>query len=1002
MKKKVVICITCCLQFFLAYAQHTLVKTSDDLYFRDGLELLDKEKYGAARESFQKYINLHPNDLLAIDARYYSAYSALNLFNPDAEYLFQNFIAQYPYHAKAGLAYFDLGSFYYNEKNYTKTIEYLEKVSMDQLTPSQKTEASFRLAYSYFAQKDFEKAGPLFNSIKKGQNKYTYASNYYAGFIEFRNGDYDAALQDLKVAENNDEYKPIVPYMIVNVLYKKNDMDGLITYSEDVLKNRKDVKNPDKIFLLTAEAYYRKGDYKKSSEYFTKYIKESKASPAPEIQYRLAFSEYMTADYPSAIKDFQTIATTKDSLGQSSAYYLGLSYLKSNNKEFALAAFEQAGNLNFNAATTEESQFTYAKVNFDLQHYNEALVSLKDFIKTYPRSDHTNEANELLSETFLRTNNYGEAVTYIEGLKARSPRINAAYQHLSFYKGIQDFNDQQFEDAIKMFEKSTQFPIDKNIYIAANFWEGESYSLLKSYDKAITAYKEVLTNPSVNETEYYTKTEYGIGYAYYNQKEYTEALPHFKNYLNKLKNSSNKENYDDAMLRLGDIYFIQKKYDEALNQYNYVINRKGTDIDYAYYQKGMVLLYDDKSEQAKENFHTVIKNYPTSIYYGDALYQEAEINFKQNNLEAAIKGYTQLIDEKPTSQYVPYALLKRAIVYSDEKNYDEAIEDYDLLLSKYYAHDIHRDALQGAQEAYSQAGKEEDFAALLEEFKKNNPTSTELESIEYESAKTLYYNEKYKQSITSFNKYIQNYPSSVNLPDAKYFLAESYFKTGDLKNATDLYNQVVDGRSGTYINRAIQRLAEINKNGNNSQASKSYYQLLLSSSRSKKDQFNAWLGLMESYYKLGTYDSVTYYADQILNHGNASIDAQTKANLYSGKAAYALQDYEKATDFFITTLNAAKDENGAEAQYLMADIQYKQQNYKQSLQTLYDLNENFPNYESWLDKSFLLIADNFIALNETYQAKATLNSIIENSPDKETVSMAKEKLQSMEGKEEQK
>ena len=186
MKKKVVICITCCLQFFLAYAQHSLVKTSDDLYFRDGLELLDKEKYGAARESFQKYINLHPNDLLAIDARYYSAYSALNLFNPDAEYLFQNFIAKYPYHSKAGLAYFDLGSFYYNEKNYPKTIEYLEKVSMDQLTSSQKIEASFRLAYSYFAQKDFEKAGPLFNSIKKGQNKYTYASNYYAGFKSCR------------------------------------------------------------------------------------------------------------------------------------------------------------------------------------------------------------------------------------------------------------------------------------------------------------------------------------------------------------------------------------------------------------------------------------------------------------------------------------------------------------------------------------------------------------------------------------------------------------------------------------------------------------------------------------------------------------------------------------------------------------------------------------------------------------------------------------------------
>ena len=1002
MRKKVVICITCCLQFFCAYAQHTLVKTSDDLYFRKGLELLDKEKYGAARESFKKYINLQPNDLLAIDAQYYSAYSALNLFNPDAEYLFQNFIAKYPYHTKAGMAYFDLGSFYYNEKNYTKAIEYLEKVDMAQLTASQKTEASFRLAYSYFAQKDFEKAAPLFNSLKTGQHKYTYASNYYAGFIEFRNGEYDAALQDLKAAENNDEYKPVVPFMIVNVLYKKNAMDELIAYSEDVLKNRKDVKNPDKIFLLTAEAYFRKGDYQKSSEYFNKYVKESNSRPAPEIQYRMAFSEYMTANYPAAIKDFQIIAIAKDSLGQSSAYYLGLSYLKSNNKEFALAALEQASKMNFNAASTEEALFTFAKVNFDLQRYNEALDALKEFVKAYPKSEHSNEASELLSEAFLRTNNYAEAVFYIESLKTRSPRINAAYQHLTFYKGIQDFNNQQFDPAVKMFEKSAQFPIDKNIYVAANFWEGESYSLLKNYDKAIVAYKEVLTNPFVSETEYYTKTEYGIGYAYYNKKEYEDALPHFKNYVAKLKESDKKENYDDAMLRLGDIYFVLKRYDEALSQYDYVINRKATDIDYAYYQKGMALLYDDKSAQAKDNFYTVIKSYPESVYYADALYQAAEINFKDGNLDVAIQEYTQIINDKPNSQYVPFALLKRAIANTDKKNYDTAIEDYNLLLNKYYNHAINSDALQGAQEAYSQAGRGEEFSVILEEFKKRNPNSTALESIEYESAKTLYYSEKYKQAVNSFNKYIQNYPVSANVPDAKYFLAESYLKTGDEKNAYDLYNQVVAGKSSSYITRAIQRLAEINRSNNKPEVSKDYYQLLLSSSRSKKDQFNAWLGLMESYYKLENYDSVSYYADQILNHGNASIDAQNKAYLYSGKAAYAKQDYEKATDFFLNTLNSAKDENGAEAEFLIAVIQNKQQNYKQSLQTLYDLNENFPNYESWLDKSFLLIADDFIALNEVYQAKATLNSIIENSPNKETVSMAKQKLESMEGKEEKK
>ncbi|MCH8318846.1 MAG: hypothetical protein IIA88_10200, partial [Bacteroidetes bacterium] len=141
------------------------------------------------------------------------------------------------------------------------------------------------------------------------------------------------------------------------------------------------------------------------------------------------------------------------------------------------------------------------------------------------------------------------------------------------------------------------------------------------------------------------------------------------------------------------------------------------------------------------------------------------------------------------------------------------------------------------------------------------------------------------------------------------------------------------------------------------------------------------------------FDRVEMYANEILSRGNVS--NRNKAMLYLGKAAYASGDHLKATDEFVNTLNTAKDANGAEAQYLLSELLYNDGNYKQSLETLFDLNQNFANYTEWIDKAFLLIADNYIVQDELFQAKATLNSIIEKSTSKETVEAAKTKLREL-------
>jgi TolA-binding protein len=80
-------------------------------------------------------------------------------------------------------------------------------------------------------------------------------------------------------------------------------------------------------------------------------------------------------------------------------------------------------------------------------------------------------------------------------------------------------------------------------------------------------------------------------------------------------------------------------------------------------------------------------------------------------------------------------------------------------------------------------------------------------------------------------------------------------------------------------------------------------------------------------------------------------------------------------------------------------VQYLKKDYKTSQKTCFDLINNMPNYDYWFAKTFILLADNYIALKDNVQAIATLKSVIDNYEGKdEILDIAKEKLKKLDTK----
>jgi TolA-binding protein len=102
-----------------------------------------------------------------------------------------------------------------------------------------------------------------------------------------------------------------------------------------------------------------------------------------------------------------------------------------------------------------------------------------------------------------------------------------------------------------------------------------------------------------------------------------------------------------------------------------------------------------------------------------------------------------------------------------------------------------------------------------------------------------------------------------------------------------------------------------------------------------------------------------------------------------------------AREAYEKTMKLVKDENAAEAQYRIGEMLYNQGDFDGSIIEMQNLSQNYGDFIEWYEKAFLLISKNYISKKDVFMAKATLNSIIENSESAETVSEAKQLLNSI-------
>ena len=468
-----------------------------------------------------------------------------------------------------------------------------------------------------------------------------------------------------------------------------------------------------------------------------------------------------------------------------------------------------------------------------------------------------------------------------------------------------------------------------------------------------------------------------LGYSYFNMNEYVNASKYLKTYFD-LTNNTNSNDVD-ALLRLADSYYASKRFNKSIEYYNKALEFNSINRNYIIYQIGLCYYGLDNFTKSIEFMDKVIVNSDKSLD-DDAIFRKAQIYFENSEFDKSIINYNNLINSYQFSEYIPYAYLNRATSYFNLKSYEQSEGDYLYILKNIFDDKIQSQAIQAECKTVSYTNNFTQLNDLISEYKTRFPDNDNLLKIQFDNIRNLYFNQKYNELISYVSDIFNEEETIYNSYETNYYLAESYFKVNDYENANDVYELLLDSINSKYYSRSLNRIAKINLNLKDYKKSLAYYKELEKNSKNNRERIDSYVGSLTNYYYLKKdYDSVHYYSAQINSFDKISFNNRNKINLLSAKSYLDAGNISSGIDKLLTTINLVNDESAAEANYLLARTFFDKSQNNQALETLYSLNENFSNYDYWVGKSYILIADIFISMDENFQANATLESLIENT-----------------------
>lgn len=987
-----------------AAAQAPLALYDNTKTYREALELFDHEKYVPAKEKFEEYIRLekNPQHALRINSEYYSGVCALYLLHKDAEYQLEKFVLEHPDSPWKQRAYFELATFNYQKKSYKKALEWFDHVDMKELSKAEKTEFYYKRGHSRFEEGDKINARLDFFEAKQEEGEFKQPALYYYSHITYEQGDYQTALEGFLQLENDPVFKSLMPYYITQIYYKQKKYDEVLRYGPTAIAQAEAnaTKRVPEIARLIGDSYCIKENYSSALPYLEQYHNATnKSDITREDYYQLGYAYHKTSQWQKAVEAYGNCNDENDELHQRASYNMGECYLKLEQKEYARNAFEEASNMAFNADIQEDAMFNYAKLAFELSYnpFHEAISAFEEYLEKYPNSKRRDEAYEFLLNVYMKTRNYERALASLEKIQNKDNRVKEAYQVVAYNRGVELFQAEKFSDADKYFDKVYTYPVNPVINADARFWKAEVSYRLRDYNKAIQRYQAFSSEAGAYNSEFYGAAHYGLGYAYFKKgldednfdistNLFSNANTSFRKYVDG-SHSKDQKKVNDCYLRIGDCFYVNKSYSQAIQYYDKVATADQAGREYAMYQKAMSYGYDGQPDKKSWVLKSLLTENPDSKFEVDAKYELAKTYLLQNRLTEAKTYYNDILKNHATSQYAKVSLKDMCLIYVKEGNNDLVKESWVEIKTKYKSDPVVCDAYAICKSVLIEDPEFQNDAITICGASKND-----VEEEVYTKAVAAAQDGDCNTAITKLSDYLNKFQPAYYALDANYYLANCYFDKKDFNKSLEACNAVIAFGSSNYLEECLVMAATISYNNEDYTQALNHYRDLEQTALLKNNTLEAQIGLMRCYYKIGEFGDAKMYADKVIINTSTPEEIRTTAYLWRGRISKINQEYDAAiVDFKEVIKRIGSSESAAESKYGIAFCLFKKGEFKKTETELFQLIEKYSGYAEWKYRAFLLLADSYIGMKDYFQARATVNAILENVSEQWVIDEANQK-----------
>jgi tetratricopeptide (TPR) repeat protein len=528
------------------------------------------------------------------------------------------------------------------------------------------------------------------------------------------------------------------------------------------------------------------------------YSQESAIYIYPLKDFDKALSLYEDQQYASAKILFENIKKVSKSEGTQSdcAYYIANCAIRTDQ--------DNAGELinrfveDYPASRKQNQAFIdVAYYYFDHRDYKEALQWFEKVDESVLKNNERNKFNFEKGYSYFVAKKMKEAKSYFNRVVGSEEYAKQS----KYYLGFMAYESNDYAEANKQFD---QVSGDEKYAEKLSYYKSDMSFKSGNFQKAIDLGIKAMPKSTALEKSELNKI---IGESYFNLKQYNEAIPYLVGYKGKNGKWNNTDFY-----QLGYAYYMQKDYDNAISQFNKIIDGKDFIAQNAYYHLGESYLESDKKQQALNTFKNA-----SEMEFNLKLQEDASLNYAKLSYEIGnsyqsvpevLLGFVNKYPTNPNNGAIEKLLIDS---YISSKNYKEALA----LLEKnktpenrvvYQKVVFYRGLELFTESNYSQS------LILFEKAIKEQKDAVITARATFWKAESEYNLEDYKEALLSYKQFsdLEKAAATAEFKNINYNKAYANFKLKEYEIAGNFFQSQIESAKGdkTRLNDSYLRLAD--------------------------------------------------------------------------------------------------------------------------------------------------------------------------------------------------